>query len=29
MHLTFAGVKAGTYIPGNSGPDGVHLPAQP
>jgi gluconolactonase len=24
LHLTFAGVKAGTYVPGNSGPDGVH-----
>ena len=24
LHLTFAGVKAGTYIPGNGGPDGVH-----
>ena len=24
LHLTFAGVKAGTYIPGNGGPDGIH-----
>jgi gluconolactonase len=24
LHLTFAGVKAGSYVPGNSGPDGVH-----
>jgi hypothetical protein len=24
LHLTFAGVKTGTYIPGNGGPDGVH-----
>ena len=24
LHLTFAGVKAGTYIPDNGGPDGVH-----
>jgi gluconolactonase len=24
LHLTFSGVKAGTYVPGNSGPDGVH-----
>jgi sugar lactone lactonase YvrE len=24
LHLTFAGVKAGTYVPGNSGPDGIH-----
>jgi gluconolactonase len=23
-HLIFAGVKAGTYVPGNSGPDGIH-----
>ena len=24
LHLTFAGVKAGTYVPGNGGPDGIH-----
>jgi gluconolactonase len=24
LHLTFGGVKAGTYVPGNSGPDGIH-----
>jgi gluconolactonase len=24
LHLTFAGVKAGTYFPGNGGPDGLH-----
>jgi gluconolactonase len=24
LHLTFAGVKAGTYLPGNTGPDGMH-----
>ena len=24
LHLTFAGVKAGTYFPGNGGPDGIH-----
>ncbi len=24
LHLTFAGVKAGTYMPGNSCPDGIH-----
>ena len=24
LHLTFTGVKAGTYFPGNGGPDGIH-----
>jgi sugar lactone lactonase YvrE len=24
LHLTFSGVKAGTYLPGNTGPDGMH-----
>jgi SMP-30/gluconolaconase/LRE-like protein len=24
LHLTFTGVKAGTYVPGNSCPDGIH-----
>jgi len=24
LHLTFAGVRAGTYVPGASGPDGIH-----
>jgi gluconolactonase len=24
LRLTFAGVKAGTYMPGNGGPDGIH-----
>ena len=24
LHLTFSGVKAGTYLPGNTGPDGIH-----
>lgn len=24
LHLTFAGVKAGTYVPGNGGVDGIH-----
>ena len=24
LHLTFAGVKAGTYCPGNGCPDGIH-----
>jgi gluconolactonase len=24
LHLTFAGVKAGTYMPGNGCPDGIH-----
>jgi sugar lactone lactonase YvrE len=24
LHLTFAGVKAGTYVPGNGCPDGIH-----
>jgi gluconolactonase len=24
LHLTFAGVKAGTYLPGNGCPDGLH-----
>jgi gluconolactonase len=24
LHLTFGSVKAGTYVPGNSGPDGIH-----
>jgi hypothetical protein len=24
LHLTFAGVKAGTDVPGNSAPDGIH-----
>ena len=24
LHLTFGSVKAGTYMPGNSGPDGIH-----
>jgi gluconolactonase len=24
LHLTFASVKAGTYIPGNGDPDGIH-----
>jgi gluconolactonase len=27
LHLTFAGVKAGTYVPGNSCPDGIHYDA--
>ncbi|HET7880689.1 MAG TPA: SMP-30/gluconolactonase/LRE family protein [Acetobacteraceae bacterium] len=27
LHLTFAGVKAGTYLPGNGGPDGIHYDA--
>jgi gluconolactonase len=26
-HLTFAGIKAGTYVPGNGGPDGIHYDA--
>jgi hypothetical protein len=24
LNLTFSGVKAGTYLPGNTRPDGVH-----
>jgi gluconolactonase len=24
LHLTFGSVKAGTYMPGNGGPDGIH-----
>ena len=24
LHLTFGSVKAGSYVPGNSGPDGLH-----
>lgn len=24
LHITFAGVKAGTYMPGNGCPDGIH-----
>jgi hypothetical protein len=24
LHLTFGSVKAGTYLPGNTGPDGIH-----
>ena len=28
LHLTFAGVKAGTYVPGNGGPDGIHYDAK-
>ena len=24
LHLTFAGIKAGTYVPGNGGCDGIH-----
>src|SRR5206468_2492692 len=24
LHLTFQGVKAGTYVPGNGCPDGIH-----
>jgi gluconolactonase len=24
LHLTFGSVKAGTYVPGNGGPDGIH-----
>ena len=24
LHLTFASVKAGTYVPGNGSPDGIH-----
>jgi gluconolactonase len=27
LHLTFAGVKAGTYVPGNGCPDGIHYDA--
>jgi len=23
-HLTFVNIKAGTYVPGNGGPDGIH-----
>jgi streptogramin lyase len=28
LHLTFAGVKAGSYVPGNGGPDGIHYDAK-
>jgi gluconolactonase len=24
LHLTFASVKAGSYLPGNTGPDGIY-----